>query len=80
MIGADLNKRQINAKPPKVYIPKFQASNHEMVSTLSTHLIERQGMGIDEDDYGTFLEARAAKLWAKIDERIHPKLSSSAAP
>jgi hypothetical protein len=37
-------------------------------------------MGIDEDDYETFLEARATKLWAKIDERIHPKLSSSAAP
>ncbi|MAO01036.1 DUF262 domain-containing protein [uncultured Sulfitobacter sp.] len=80
LIGADLNKRQINAKPPNVYIPKFEASNHAMASTLATHLIDRQGMGIDEDDYGTFLEARAAKLWAKIDERIHPKLSSSAAP
>ena len=50
-----------------------------MASTLATHLIEARH-GIDEDDYGTFLEARAAKLWAKIDERIHPKLSSSAAP
>lgn len=80
LIGADLNKRQINSKPPKVYIPKFQASNHAMGSTLATHLIDRQGMGIDEDDYGTFLETRAAKLWAKIDERFHPRLSSKAAP
>jgi len=34
-------------------------------------------MGIDEDDYETFLGARAAKLWVKIDERINPKFSSS---
>jgi hypothetical protein len=32
----------------------------------------------DEDDYGTFLKARAEKIWAKIEERTHPKLSSSA--
>ncbi|MFC4671446.1 hypothetical protein ACFO5X_23030 [Seohaeicola nanhaiensis] len=79
LIGADLNKRQINAKPPKVYIPKFQATNHVMDATLATHLIDRQGMGIDEDDYRTFLEARAAKLWTKINERIHPTLSSATA-
>lgn len=77
LIGADLNKRQINAKPPMVYIPNFQVLNDAMPSTLATHLIDRQGMGIDEDDYRSFLVARAAKLWAKIDERIHPKLSSS---
>ena len=77
LIGADLNKRQINAKPPKLYIPKFEESNHTMPSTLATHLIDRHGMGIDEDDYETFLGARAAKLWVKIDERINPKFSSS---
>ena len=74
LIGANLNKRHISAKPPKVYIPKFQASNHTMASALATHLIDRQGIGIDEDDYGTILEARTARLWAKIDEQIHPKL------
>ncbi|MBP7002830.1 DUF262 domain-containing protein [Amaricoccus sp.] len=80
LIGADLNKRQINARPPKVYIRKFEASNKAMPSSLATHLIDRQGMGIDEDDYATFLRARAAKLWARIDERIHPALSSPAVP
>lgn len=72
LIGADLNKRQINAKPPKVYIPKFEVSNRTMRDCLATHLIDRHGMGIDDDDYGAFLSARAAKLWAKIAERVHP--------
>lgn len=76
LIGADLNKRQINAKPPKIYIPKFEASNRTMIDSLATHLIDRHGMGIDEDDYGAFLSARAAKLWIKIDERIHPVFQS----
>jgi hypothetical protein len=80
LIGADLNKRQINARPPKLYVPTFESSNHGMVSTLATHLINRQGMGIDEDDYETFLNARAENLWAKINERIHPKLSSMVLP
>jgi hypothetical protein len=79
LIGADLNKRLINAKPPKTYIPKFEASNRAMVETLRTHLIERQGMGIDEDDYETFLAKRSQKLWAMIDARINP-LAPSAPP
>jgi len=76
LIGADLNKRQISVKPPKVYIPKFEVSNHSMSGSLATHLIDRHSMGIDEDDYGAFLAARAAKLWTKIDERIHPVFQS----
>jgi hypothetical protein len=32
-----------------------------MASTLATHLIDRQGIGIEEDNFGRFLEARAAK-------------------
>ncbi len=77
LIGADLNKRQINAKPPQEYIPRFQAANHSMQSTLATHLIDRQGMGIDEDNYDLFLKARAEKIWAKIDGLIHPNFSPS---
>lgn len=72
LIGADLNKRLINAKPPKTYIPKFEGSNNAMADTLATHLIERQGMGIDEDDYVTFLTKRAERLWTMIEARIYP--------
>ncbi|GAB5433167.1 MAG: DUF262 domain-containing protein [Epibacterium sp.] len=72
LIGADLNKRQINAKPPKTYIPNFEVSNQTMADTLASHLIERKGMGIDDDDYETFLTKRAAKLWAMIEARIYP--------
>lgn len=76
LIGADLNKRQINAKPPKIYITKFEASNRNISGSLATHLIDRHGMGIDEDDYGAFLSARAATIWSKIDERVHPVFQS----
>ena len=79
LIGADLNKRQINAKPPSFYISKFAESNPDMEDTLATHLISRQGMGIEEDDYGLFLEERAQNLWAKIEERIKPRLPASVA-
>jgi hypothetical protein len=72
LIGADLNKRLINAKPPKTYIQKFEGTNKAMSDTLATHLIDRHGMGIDEDDYETFLAKRAEKLWAMIEARINP--------
>ena len=71
LTGADLDKRLINAKPPKTYISKFEGSNKAMEDTLATHLIERQSMGIDEDNYETFLAKRATKLWAMIEARIH---------
>jgi hypothetical protein len=74
LIGADLNKRQISSKPPKVYISKFEASNHAIGATLATHIIDRHGMGIDEDDYTSFLSTRASKLWKKIEERINPTI------
>lgn len=80
LIGADLNKRQINAKPPKAYIQKFENSNKAMADTLATHLIERQGMGIDEDNYETFLAKRAEKLWTMIEARIHPFATQATAP
>ncbi|OOY24902.1 hypothetical protein BMI91_00165 [Thioclava sediminum] len=72
LIGADLNKRQINKKPPKTYIPKFEESNQAMRDTLRTHLIDREGMGIDSDNYELFLAKRAAKIWAMIEARINP--------
>lgn len=72
LIGADLNKRQINSKPPSTYIPKLETSNNAMKKTLNTHLIDRNGMGIDSDDYDTFLAKRSAKIWAMIDARINP--------
>ena len=76
LIGADLNKREIRARAPKLYIPSFESANSHMEDTLKTHLIERNGMGIDEDEYATFLSKRAEKIWTMISARIHPNLSS----
>ena len=84
LISADLNKRQINARPPMHYIPYFEKNNAQLSDTLRTHLIDRHGMGIDEDDYGSFLAQRADRIWSMITVRIYPNLSfpevSSAVP
>ena len=84
LISADLNKRQISARPPMHYIPYFEKNNAQLSDTLRTHLIDRHGMGIDEDDYGSFLAQRADRIWSMITVRIYPNLSfpevSSAVP
>jgi hypothetical protein len=73
LIGADLNKRKINARSPEVYIADFESTNLKMKKTLKTHFIDRQGMGIDEDNYDEFLQRRSIKIWEQIEARINPK-------
>ncbi|ESQ86716.1 hypothetical protein ABAC460_22580 [Asticcacaulis sp. AC460] len=73
LIGADLNKRKISARPPKDYISEFEVANQNIKKSLATHFIDRDKMGIDEDDYNKFLKSRAKKLWAQIEERIYPE-------
>ena len=77
LIGADLNKRQINARPPKEYIQKFEKANPTMAKTLLTHLVDRQGMGIDNGDYELFLKKRSLKIWDMISDRIYPVHSTA---
>jgi len=70
LIGADLNKRKIRAKSPQIYIASCEKDNKTIQRTLETHLIERDGMGIDEDDYDLFLNRRAEKIWKLLELRI----------
>lgn len=79
LVGAALNKHVIRARAPHDYIAAFEATNPAMTETLKTHLIDRRGMGIDEDDYEAFLAARAQKIWAMINVRINPIIGSAAA-
>lgn len=66
-----LNKREIRAKSPSVYMGKFARKNSKLPKTMKTHLIdELEGFGIWADDFGKFFDARANLLARKIDKRI----------
>jgi hypothetical protein len=66
-----LNKREIGAKAPSVYMHKFDKHNPELAETMKTHLInDLDAFGIWEDDYDAFLNNRAKALSREIRKRI----------
>ncbi|MBE9208876.1 DUF262 domain-containing protein [Nostoc sp. LEGE 06077] len=66
-----LNKREIKAQAPSKYMAKFQAINHELETTMKTHLIEDlDTFGIWNDDYEKFLSERAKVVSQEISKRI----------
>ena len=58
LVGAHLNKNEIRAKQPSVYITAFSAKNTAINACLATHLIELTTMGVMEDNYDAFLTQR----------------------
>ncbi|QMS87443.1 DUF262 domain-containing protein [Nostoc edaphicum CCNP1411] len=66
-----LNKREIKAQAPSKYMAKFQAINHDLETTMKTHLIENlDTFGIWNDDYEQFLSERAKVVSREISKRI----------
>ena len=66
-----LNKREIKANAPSKYMAKFQAINHDLHTTMKTHLIEDlDTFGIWNDDYEQFLSERAKVVSREISKRI----------
>ncbi|MBE9001192.1 DUF262 domain-containing protein [Nostoc sp. LEGE 12447] len=66
-----LNKREIKANAPSKYMAKFQAINHDLETTMRTHLIENlDSFGIWNDDYEQFLSERAKIVSREISKRI----------
>ncbi|MBW4426557.1 MAG: DUF262 domain-containing protein [Nostoc desertorum CM1-VF14] len=66
-----LNKREIKAQAPSKYMAKFQAINHDLETTMKTHLIEDlDTFGIWNDDYDEFLSERAKVVSREISKRI----------
>lgn len=59
-----LNKREIKAKAPALYMKDFKKENQHLRDTMRTHLIEIDSFGIWENDYDVFLHERC-KLIAK---------------
>jgi len=65
-----LNKREIKAKAPSVYMKRFQEKNLNIEADMQTHLIELDGWGVWDDDYKLFLQKRCEKLSAEIKQRL----------
>lgn len=71
LVSDDLNKRKIGAKAPSVYIKKFKQENSKINKALKSHFIGLKGFGIEDDDYEIFLEARAKRIFAQLNDRIN---------
>jgi hypothetical protein len=66
-----LNKREIGAKAPSVYMKKFTQHNKEIDDTMKTHLInDIEGFGIWDDDYEKFFNHRAKAVSKEMKKRI----------
>ena len=65
-----LNKREIAAKAPSVYMNNFSNKNPELKKHMETHLIELDSWGIWDDDYEIFLQKRCKRLSDEIKKRL----------
>lgn len=70
LVSEHLNKRKIGSKPPSVYISDFADQNESINLALNSHFIDMKGYGIESDDYGQFLIARASKVFDHLKSRI----------
>ena len=68
-----LNKREIRAEAPSVYMRAFRKENHNLHDSMKTHLIDLDAFGVWDDDYRRFFRERcklvARKLRAWIPKR-----------
>ena len=68
-----LNKREIKAKAPSVYMNAFRKQNSHLKETMRTHLIDLDKFGVWEDDYDLFFQERckliARRLRAWVPKR-----------
>ncbi len=70
LVSDRLNKYEIRAKAPSVYIDDFRRENSDIKKALKSHLLDEEGFGIEDDDYGKFLTARAERIYKKLKKRI----------
>lgn len=66
IVDADLNKRQIGAKPPSVYLKVFAQDNPSLPAWLRTHLIDQGRDGVLDDDFERFFQNRCAAIATKL--------------
>jgi hypothetical protein len=65
-----LNKREIGAKAPSIYMKRFSEHNPYLSQHMQTHLIELENWGLWDNDYNTFMQKRCEKLSDEIKNRL----------
>lgn len=66
-----LNKREIQAKAPSVYMKKFMRQNEELTEAMKSHLIgDLDEFGILSDDYDRFVAKRSKWILHEIRRRL----------
>lgn len=66
-----LNKREIGAKSPAVYMRKFIKQNDDIDSTMKSHLInDLESLGVFDNDYERFFEKRIKAIHKELKKRI----------
>ena len=71
LVDDHLNKRIIGAKPPSVYISRFDRENPNLRETLKTHFINMD-WGLRDDNYEKFVEERAKAIAKVLKEVLDP--------
>lgn len=71
IVSEKLNKRDIGAKPPSVYMKTFADKNNQISETMRSHLIDDlKEFGVFTDDLRTFCHKRAERVIAEIKGRV----------
>ena len=66
-----LNKQEIKAKAPSIYMEKFRFENNQIKETMKTHLInDLDEFGIWNDDFSKFFESRIKSISDELKKRI----------
>jgi len=75
IVDAHINKNEIRAKAPSVYMKKFSTSNSKINVAMQTHLIDDLiNFGVWDDNYTRFLYQRGQRILQEINERVYPNL------
>lgn len=65
-----LNKREIKAKAPSVYMKKFVKENENIDASMRSHLIDLNDFGVFDDDYDKFFKKRCRMLSKELRKRV----------
>ena len=68
-----LNKREIQAQAPSIYVRSFQQENSRLEKALATHFIGKpEKFGIFDNDYDLFIRERCKRLSKELSKFILP--------
>ena len=70
LVDDQLNKREIGAKAPSIYIASFEKSNPQLKKALASHLIDLESFGIRDDDYEKFFAKRSGRLSRALEGKL----------